>query len=502
LTVIYGHDYYSLRYHNFLTKPPDLFDRDRQWADLAQFVTSPHPGASLGLVYGRRRQGKTFLLEALTETTRGFYFAALRQSAAQNLVRVADAYRQHVRSRAPISFTSWEDALTALLALGENSAEPVVVVVDEFPYLLETSPEIPSILQDLLKPRGEAARSWRTRLILCGSALSTMRSLLSGTAPLRGRASLELTIHPFTYRDAATFWGLAGDPDTAFRLHALLGGTPAYKLMSGGQPPLPGEPLDSWVAQHLLSQSSAMFREGNVLLAEDDRISDAAPYLAVLAAISGGATRRSQIAAAIGRPATAIAHLLTALVEAQLIRVVDDALRQKRATYVIDEPVLRLHELVIAPNDARLARHQGPRVWQQAEATVSSRIYGPHFEDLGRTWCAEHASGTTLGGAPDKVGPTEVSCKEHGSNHEIDVVVQTRTKTGLAASALGEAKWRTSAVDTDVLRRLEHKRALLGASAARLLLFSRNGFTVQLQAEAAARDDVELVDLDRLYHGH
>src|SRR5207253_11005223 len=100
-------------------------------------------------------------------------------------------------------------------------------------------------------------------------------------------------------QDVHRLAALAGNPDTAFRLHALLGGTPAYKLMSGGQPPRPGEPFDRWVAQHLLSQSSAMFREGNVLLAEDDQISDAAPYLAVLAAISGGATRRSQIAAAI-----------------------------------------------------------------------------------------------------------------------------------------------------------------------------------------------------------
>jgi AAA+ ATPase superfamily predicted ATPase len=61
-------------------KPQDLFDRDREWGDLEAFVTTDRPGAMLGLVYGRRRQGKTFLLELLTEQHEGFYFSALSHS--------------------------------------------------------------------------------------------------------------------------------------------------------------------------------------------------------------------------------------------------------------------------------------------------------------------------------------------------------------------------------------------------------------------------------------
>lgn len=69
-------------------------------------------------------------------------------------------------------------------AFGEGASDPVLGVLDEFPYLLDDTPELPSLLQALLSPRREASTSWRTRLVFCGSALSTMRSLLTGSAPL------------------------------------------------------------------------------------------------------------------------------------------------------------------------------------------------------------------------------------------------------------------------------------------------------------------------------
>lgn len=486
-----------------MDKPGDVFDRVHEWRALDEFVSATRSGAALGLVYGRRRQGKTFLLETLTAAHNGFYFAALKQSSAQNLQRLGEQYRAFTRTRARVQFGSWEEALEALLALGEGASDPVVVVLDEFPYLLDTAPELPSVLQALLSPKGPAVQGWRTRLILCGSALSTMQGLLAGTAPLRGRASLELQVHPFGYRDAAAFWQVADDPDLAMRLHALVGGTPAYRDMCPGTGPSSPGRLDSWVAANLLNPASAMFREGNALLSEQERVVDLAVYFAVLAAISQGRTRRGEIAGAVGKAEGALAHPLTVLTAARLIAPLADAIKQKRTTYHVAEPVLRLHQLVIAPNESRLTRHQGDAVWAETATTVSSRIYGPHFEHLARTWCEEHAASTTLGGTAGKVAPTEVACREHGRNHELDVVVtQVQANASDRIVALGEAKWRTDAVQLDELARLEHLRELLNAApGTKLLLFSRAGFTKALTDVAPTRDDVELVDLARLYHG-
>lgn len=484
-------------------KPGDIFDRGHEWQALEDFVESGAPGATLGLVYGRRRQGKTFLLEALAETYGGFYFSALKQSDAQNLERLATQYRAFTRSRASIQFGNWDEAVETLLAFGEGADLPALVVIDEFPYLLDGAPELPSLLQARLSPRGEAARSWRTRLVLCGSALSTMRGLLTGTAPLRGRASLEMFVHPFGYREAGAFWGVDHDPDLAMRLHALVGGTAGYPSMCAGAVPRSGDGLDDWAVSTLLNPSSAMFREGNVVLSEEERIVEAAVYFAVFSAVSNGKTRRSQIAAAIGRTEGALAHPISVLTEARLIAPLADALKQKRTTYHIAEPVLRLHQLVIAPNEARLSRRDGAAVWREVADTVSSNIYGPHFEHLARTWCTQHASPQTIGGRVSAVAPTEVACKEHRGNHEVDVVaIETSPNAPRRILALGEAKWRSAPCTLVHLRQLEHLRSLFELSEhVKLFMFSRSGFDPGLAAEAAKRPDVELVDPNRLYRG-
>lgn len=485
-----------------LRKPADVFDRDREWSALDGFVASGRAGAALGLVYGRRRQGKTYLLEALVEAAGGFYWMALRQSGAQNLERLADRYRSFTAAPAGVRFSGWEEAFGALLALGDESAEPVPVVVDEFPYLLEGDGSIPSVLQALLSPRGTAARRWRTRLVLCGSAWSTMGALLAGTAPLRGRADLELVVHPFGYRDAAAFWGVARHPELAVRLDALVGGTPAYRDMCGGSGPTGPGDLDEWVAARLLDPASAMFREGNVLLAEEVRPADASLYLSVLGAVSAGRCRRGEIAAAVGRSEGALAHPLAVLTATRLVAPVADALRQKRTTFHVAEPILRLHQLVVAPHETRLARHAARQVWDEVADTVSARIYGPHFEDLARQWCASHASPRTLGGAASRVAPTAVACPEHRVRHEVDVVVvESAPQSADRVTALGEAKWTTSPVGAPRLERLEHVRRLLGLEDTRLLLFSRGGFTRALTAAARHQPDLELIELDRLYTG-
>jgi AAA+ ATPase superfamily predicted ATPase len=403
-------------------KPADVFDRDEEWRVLSRFAGSRAPGAGLALVYGRRRQGKTYLLQALAEATGGFYAGCLRQSDLQNRDRLAALHQAFTGSPAPSRFDRWDDVFRMLLSTGRGGGAPSLVVLDEFPYLLDEAPHIPSLLQDLLSPRGEAVRSWPARLVLCGSALSTMQRLTGGTAPLRGRAALELVVRPFGYREAARFWDL-DDPAAAFRLHALVGGTPGYRDMAGGAGPRGLRDLDRWVAAHLLEQSSAMFREGNVLLAEQDHLGDTALYFSVLRAVSEGKTRRGEIAAAMGRPESSLSHAIGTLVEMGLLAPLEDALRQRRTTYRLAEPVLRLQQLVVAPNEPRLVRGGGTALWGELAPTVASRIYGPHFEDLARTWCEQHAEPASLGGPPRSVVPTVVPCRTHRVGHQVDVVV-------------------------------------------------------------------------------
>src|SRR5581483_3267594 len=252
-------------------RPAGMFDREFEWGALTGFAGDAGVGATLGLVYGRRRQGKTLLLQSLCEAAGGLLISGLEQSAAQNLAAVGEAYGRFLGLPAAVTVANW-----------------------------------PSVVQAALSPRGRARTRSRTRLVLCGSAFSVMGNLLGGSAPLRGRAALDLLINPFDFRLAAEFWGVSGDWDLAVRLHALVGGTPAYRDFAAGTRPTSTRGLGRWVAGHLLNPASAFFREGRLLLAEEVGMDDSALYLSVLAAMAAGATRRSRIAAALGRKETAL----------------------------------------------------------------------------------------------------------------------------------------------------------------------------------------------------
>jgi AAA+ ATPase superfamily predicted ATPase len=473
-------------------KPEAVFDREFEWDALTRLAGDDQLGAWLGLVYGRRRQGKTLLLELLCEAAGGLLIAGLEQSAAQNLAAVGEAYGRYRGLGAPVVFSGWKHAIDELLALGEGTPKPVPIVLDEFPYLMATAPELPSTIQAALSPRGRARTRSRARLILCGSAFSVMEGLLGGTAPLRGRASMELLVHPFDFRTAAAFWEVAGEWDLAVRLHALVGGTPAYRAFAAGKRPTSVGQLGRWVASQLLNPATAFFREGRVLLAEEIGGGEPALYLSVLAAMAAGATRRSQIAATLGRKETALAHPLRTLEETRLISRVINPLHERRSTYRIAEPMIRFHQLLTAPNEARLARHQAAAVWGEVQATVESLIYGPHLEDLAREWTLLHAAPDTLGGThAQTVGAADVPCREH-RGHQVDVVALH----GERVIALGEAKWRP--VTTGDVERLRHIRDLTpGAGGAQLLLFTAG--SPKLPARQSR--DVEIVNLERLYTG-
>ncbi len=486
-----------------IDKPRQLFDRETEWAELTEFATSDELGAALGLVYGRRRQGKTLLLELLALELGGFMFAATQQSETQNLADLGAAYGAYRGLRQPVVFTGYREAINEMLLLGAE--RPTAVIIDEFPYLVATTPALPSYLQQALSPMGNARQHTRTRMVLCGSALTTMAQLLGGGAPLRGRARLELVVRPFGFREAAEFWDVAHDPELAFRLHALTGGTPAYKDMCGGAGPRSLAEFGPWVQRRLLNPASAMFREGGLLLREEPSITDPTSYAATLGAISAGASRRSEIAATLGRPAGAIAHLLDGLQDVGLIEQLDDALRGKRAVFRIAEPIVRLHQLITARYEPELVAGRANSVWERSVATVSAKILGPHFEELARQWCMRYADEQTLGAIPGAVRPTEIACREHQGGHELDLVVTETPSDKSLILAIGEAKQTNAAVGRAQLRRLEHLCGLLPSARVdlppKLLLFSRSGFTPGLIEEADDRPDVELVTLERLYRG-
>jgi AAA+ ATPase superfamily predicted ATPase len=485
------------------TKPADVFDRAHEWDALTRFVTSGQDHATLGVVSGRRRQGKTYLLQALCEATGGFFFAAEQAVEAESLRLLGDALTNFLGVGYPVRFTDWRQAVDALLTLGDQREIPVVI--DELPYLVSATPSLPSILQNAFAPRRAARQGSRTRLLLCGSALSFMGQLLSGTAPLRGRAGLEIVVPTLDYRLAADFWGI-DEPRLAVKLHAVVGGTPAYRReFVEDDVPAGRADFDAWALRTVLNPASPLFREARYLLSEEPGIRDPALYHSVLAAVALGSATSGGIAAYVGRKASDITHHLAVLEDCGLLQREVDAFRSNRMLYRITEPLITFYQAIMRPEWSEWEhRHQPEQLWEHQQQRFATNVLGPHFEELCRTWARRFAPDGYFGDRAGRVAAGTVNDPQNRTSHQVDVAVFGRSEGDRPQLlAIGEAKWGKEMSTRDVarLRRIRNLLAATGrydTSATQITCYSGKGFSPALQQEAAAGDLV-LVGLDQLY---
>jgi AAA+ ATPase superfamily predicted ATPase len=483
------------------SKPDRIFDRVREWDALVRFTISDSPDVRLGIVSGRRRQGKTYLLDAAATAFGGFYFAAADSTETDSLASFGRALADRTGG-GRYAFANWDEALQRLF----EAVSDGLIIIDEFPYLMKASPSLPSLIQRALGPRGYAQHS-RARLVLSGSAMSVMGRLLGGTAPLRGRASLEMIIRPFGYRDAAEFWGI-DDPRLALLVHSIVGGTPAYRReFVAGDSPTSLPDFDSWVLRTVLNPQLPLFREARYLLAEETSVTevrDTALYHAVLGAIASGNATRGGIANHIGRKATDIGHPLAVLEDSQLITRETDPFRKGRSLYRITEPLIVFYEAVMRREWTRLERGDTAGAWRNSQATFLAQVAGPHFETICRDW-AQTSGADAFGEATGEVAAGVVADPLRRSQIEIDAAVFAPDDPGCPRRvlSLGEAKW-DKVMTLAHLERLRRARDLLAVkgydmSATRLTCYTGAGFDPDLGNAARDDADVQLIELDALY---
>ncbi|OLB78657.1 MAG: ATPase [Actinobacteria bacterium 13_2_20CM_2_71_6] len=487
-----------------MDKPSRVFDRTREWQGLASFAGGSRgrqAGATLGVVSGRRRQGKSFLLQALCEVSGGMYFAATEATEAESLRLFTEAFTRFTREFVEPPFRDWNDATAHMFRSFHD--RPVPLVIDEFPFLSRVSPALPSIIQRELGPGGSGQES-SARLVLCGSAMSVMGDLLAGQAPLRGRAGLELIVQPFRYRDAAQFWGIT-DPRLALLVHAIVGGTPAYRYeFTQGDAPENLDDFDPWVIRTVLNPQMPLFREARYLLAEESDIRDPALYHSVLAAIANGNRTNGGIANYIGRKSDQITHPLNVLEDSALISREPDLFRPGRSRYRIVEPLITFYEAIMRRRWSELEIHRAESVWAGMRQTFLAQVIGPHFEAICREF-ALHNGAALFGDFPAEVGSATVTDPVQRTQIEIDTVVLAAHEPNRPRRilSLGEAKWGETIGHRHV-ERLARARELLtrkgyDTNDTVLACYGGAGFTPELAATAAQDNHILLVDLHRLY---
>ncbi|MCC5953184.1 MAG: winged helix-turn-helix transcriptional regulator [Acidimicrobiia bacterium] len=469
-------------------------------AAVDSFLDSTVERPTLGLIYGRRRIGKSTMLVAATDRRSGFYFEATRGGIPAQLDSLGRELGEHL-GVGPLAFNSWSDAIDALVRLGDRRSVPVVL--DEFGHILEADPTVDSQLAKAFGPGARRGRTSQARMVLCGSAMALMRALTGGEAPLRGRASLELVMQPDDFRVAATRL-TSSDLAVACRTFAVIGGVVGYATdMVGFDLPTSRRDFDRWIIERVLSPAATLHHEAVTLLAEDPTVSGpgAALHHGILSAIANGSVTAGQISGKVGKPVSNLAPALNRLIAAGFVLRHEDPIRAQRPLYALNDPFLQFHYAVLAPHTSLLRDRNPADTWnKRLAATFDSQVRGPVFEEQARTWVRRFSSDTSVS-VRDHIGPSSVTVD--GTPVELDVVVAGAGETHAqrAVHMIGEAK-AGELIRTSHLRRLQAARSALGDRAvdASLALFGTQ-FDTDVRREADRRSDVEVIDLERLYTG-
>lgn len=417
-----------------------FLNRDQELHHLDALMKARDGG--LAVIHGRRRLGKTRLLVEWVRKHGGLYTVADLSSTEIQRRYFAEAAAACLPGFADVTYPDWLRLLRRFASEARLRGFRGPVVLDEFPYLVLSSPELPSVLQRIVD---HEAREARLVIAVAGSSQRMMQGIvLSGEAPLFGRAREILEIRPLSPRYLKDAMTLPRVPAT-IEAYAAWGGVPRYwELASQTR----GDQR-SRVEELVLDPLGALHREPDRLLIEE--VPSALETRPVLDAIGAGAHRVSEIASRAGRPATSISRPLDRLLELGIVRrevpFGEPERRTKRSLYRIDDPFFRLWFRVVAPNRGALT--SGSRE-SRLELLVRHWpfLVAAAWEDL----CRQSIPRLPRRSVLSKLGPWKPASRWwRGEAPEWDLVAESRDGNRVL---FGEAKWSERPIGSRELRRL------------------------------------------------
>lgn len=416
-----------------------FLDREEEMGRLHRLA---HTGG-LAVIWGRRRIGKTRLLLEWCKQHGGLYTVADQSAAPIQRRYFAASLAARFPGFDQVHYPDWRSLIGRISAEAMHQRWRGPLIVDEFPYLVATSPELTSIFQVWVDHEAKEAQ---LAVALAGSSQRMMQGLvIEATEPLYGRATEAFSLQPLAAGYLQEALGVATAQDVILAYTAW-GGVPRYwELMWEW-----GLLLDRAVDHLVLDPLGPLHEEPERLLLEE--LPPAVKLRPILDAIGLGAHKVSEIAARIGEPATSLSRPLQRLIELGLIQreipFGASSASAKRSLYRIADPFCRMWFRVVAPNRGFLAdapTHAREKLWRGARPDLVSTAW----EELCRQW-------VSLGAAKyprfREMGDWEPARRFwHGEGPEWDVVSQTLDGRCVL---LGEVKWSERPVDLPKLRAL------------------------------------------------
>jgi len=439
--------------------------------------------ASLVILYGRRRVGKTALITEFGKNKNMLYFLATEESESANRNQFKHIVAEYTGSQLlkSAALDNWEIIFDTLSQY--EPAKRKLIVFDEFQYIGKSNPSFPSVFQKIW----ETLKRQNVMVILCGSLISLMETqTLAYDSPLYGRRTGQIKLKPISFQHYHEFY--AGKSHRKLiEYYSVTGGVPKYIELFRNE-------RDIWTAieKHVLNTRSFLYEEPVFLLQSE--VSEIGSYFSLIRTIAAGNQKMSAIASALEVKQTSLTKYLRTLIDLDILErhvpVTENSPdKSKRGLYRIKDNFIEFWFKFIYPERSSIETGRAQYVMSKIREGFISRHVSYVYEDVCRQRLWLLAAEGLLPCRFNKVG------RWWDNRQEIDIVALDGAGRCII---FGECKYTDKPMDTDIFYGLqEKKKNVIWNDTSRrehFVFFSINGYTKHMKELAAGRGDILLFE--------
>ena len=438
------------------------------------------------VIYGRRRVGKTTLINEFCKGKKTIYFVAIQSTAKENLEIFSAQILSVLAPDAPKTpFPSYRDAIDYVFERARN--ERIILAIDEYPYLANSYQAVSSILQAAIDKYQTDSKLF---LILCGSSMSFMENQVLGhKSPLYGRRSAQYKLLPFDYIESAEM--LPGfSNEEKIILYGVTGGTPEYLSRIDNE-----LSVQENVRALFFDPSGRLFEEPTNLLKQELRMPET--YSAIIGAIAYGCSKLNEIATKVDIETSQCSKMLSTLAGLGLVRkeYPITETKSKKSIYLLDDLMFVFWYRFVLPELSRITAGFGGNVCDEVFAEPILSHTGKTFEDCAKQYMWRALKEKTLPFSFKKIGSWWGNNPKERREEEIDFIAFSDDQ-----AIFGECKWRNTQIRKDVLEDLIRKAGLFNSfTDTHFILFSKSGFTGATKNEANKKNNITLIGIEDMF---